>query len=61
MGGNVPAGDFRYAYATGEKKVGESQIFRSGVLQESEPLTGLEYETIDTLKKAFMYVISNSR
>jgi len=56
MGGNVATGDFRYAYAATEKKEGESQIYRSAVLSEGEPLTTLEYETIDTLKKAFMYV-----
>lgn len=53
MGGNVTAGDFRYAYPVGEKKDGETQIYRSAVLEESEALTTLEYETIDTLKKAF--------
>jgi len=54
MGGAGAAGDFRYAYPTGEKKEGESHIYWSSVLEEGEPLTTLEYENIDTMKKAFM-------
>jgi len=54
MGGNVPQGDFKYAYPVGEKREGETQIYWSAALEEGEPLVTLEYETIDTLKKAFM-------
>ena len=54
MGGSNPGGEFRYSYPVGEKKEGETQVYRSAFLEESEPLVTLEYETIDTLKKAFM-------
>ena len=54
MGGAAPTGDFRYSYPIGEKIEGETQIYRSSALEQDEPLTTLDYETIDTLKRAFV-------
>lgn len=53
MGGAAGQTEFRYTYPKGEKKEGETAIYNHDCMEMDEPLVGLEYETIDTIKKGF--------
>lgn len=55
MGGGADQQEaFRYTYPVGEKREGETQIYKHDVLSEDDPLTTLEYETVNTIKAGFL-------